>query len=287
MFAGDRLSLDGSVVQLLTRKLAVGLSVAAIFCSPAFGFAGVGFPLLAMNGFSLFWGALLPLRWYIQILFDQAVRGLPPIVSVEPLAVLGVLATALFALSWWRLSAISHSPPRRAPRPESAVEPPASAGIGVAMFAEIRRVLHDQSALGLIVLAPLLYGALYPQPYLGQLLRDLPIAVVDQDNTEVSRQFVQALNADEAISVAVRASTLAEAQAALARRQVFGIVEVPAGTEREILKGNRARIAAYVDSAYFLLYSRTSQGIADSAAAANEAIAAHGRAWTASWRTPR
>jgi ABC-2 type transport system permease protein len=55
----------------------------------------------------------------------------------------------------------------------------------------------------------------------------------------------------------VRAGSLAEAQAALATRQVFGIVEVPAGTEREILKGNQARIAAYVDSAYFLLYSRT------------------------------
>jgi ABC-2 type transport system permease protein len=266
----------GALFQLLIRKLAVGLSVTAVFCSPAFGFAGVGFPLLAMNGFSHFWGALLPLRWYIQILFDQAVRGLPPIVSVEPLVVLAVLAAVLFALSWWRLSAIAHTPPRRVPRPEPVPEAPASAGIGAAMFAEIRRVLHDQSALGLIVLAPLLYGALYPQPYLGQLLRDLPIAVVDQDNTEVSRQFVQALNSDEAISVAVRAGSLAEAQAALATRQVFGIVEVPAGTEREILKGNQARIAAYVDSAYFLLYSRTSQGISDSAAAANEAIAAHG-----------
>ena len=56
-------------------------------------------------------------------------------------------------------------------------------------------------------------------------------------------------------------STLAEAQAALARREVFGILDIPAGTEREVLEGRRARLPAYVDSAYFLLYNRTLQGI--------------------------
>ncbi|MFZ2109687.1 MAG: ABC transporter permease, partial [Roseiarcus sp.] len=46
----------GALFQLLVRKLAVGLSLTGIFCSPAFGFAGVGFPILAMNGFAKFWG---------------------------------------------------------------------------------------------------------------------------------------------------------------------------------------------------------------------------------------
>ena len=100
--------LIGALFQLLTRKLALGLSLTAILCSPAFGFAGVGFPLLAMNGFSHVWGSVLPLRWYIQILFDQAARGLPPSVSGQPFAVLGVLATMLFALSWWRLRSTVH-----------------------------------------------------------------------------------------------------------------------------------------------------------------------------------
>ena len=45
----------GALFQLLVRKLALGLSLTGIFCSPAFGFAGVGFPILAMNGFAQFW----------------------------------------------------------------------------------------------------------------------------------------------------------------------------------------------------------------------------------------
>jgi ABC-2 type transport system permease protein len=56
----------------------------------------------------------------------------------------------------------------------------------------------------------------YPQPYLGQLVRKIPIAVVDDDRTDLSRRFIQTLDADEAISVAVRAPALDVAQIALA-----------------------------------------------------------------------
>ena len=65
----------GCLMQLLARNMAVGLSLTGIIVSPAFGFAGVGFPVLAMQDFPRAWGAILPLRWYIQILFDQATRG--------------------------------------------------------------------------------------------------------------------------------------------------------------------------------------------------------------------
>ncbi len=43
-----------------------------------------------------------------------------------------------------------------------------------------------------------------------------------------------------------------------------------------MLKGNKARVAAYVDSAYFLLYNRTLQGISEASGAVNADIAARG-----------
>src|SRR5262249_40880163 len=66
-----------ALLQLLVRALALGLSLTAIITSPAFGFAGVGLPVLAMGGFARGWGSLLPLRWSLQILIDQAARGSP------------------------------------------------------------------------------------------------------------------------------------------------------------------------------------------------------------------
>lgn len=254
----------GALFQLLTRNLAAGLSLTSIVCSPAFGFAGVGFPVLAMNSFSQGWGSVLPLRWYIQVLFDQAARGVPVAASAWAFIALASLALFYFGLSWLRLRAIARAPD---PAPEDL---PAETGEGrkgvvSAFTAEYGRVLRDRGVFGLIVLGPIIYGLLYPQPYVGQLIRDIPIAVVDNDGGEISRTLIERLNAHEALEVSLRPMTLAEAQEAMARREVFGIVNIPAGTERDILKGNDARLPAFVDSAYFLLYNRTLQGILEAA----------------------
>ncbi|MER9563106.1 ABC transporter permease [Mesorhizobium sp. M0571] len=263
----------GALLQLLVRNLALGLSLTGIICSPAFGFAGVGFPVLAMNIFSRAWGAMLPLRWYIQILFDQAARGVPAGDSAEPFMMLGGLAVIYFSLAWLRLRSVA-----RHPRPKPIEAPqqdrPGRIGIVRAFIDEHRWIIRDRMAFGLIVMAPIVYGVFYPQPYLGQLIKDVPIAIVDDDSSDVSRTIIQAVNADEAVKVLLRPTTLAEAQAALARREVFGILGIPAGTERDILKGDQARLPAYVDSAYFLLYNRTLQGIQEGVGAVTADLAA-------------
>jgi ABC-2 type transport system permease protein len=263
----------GALFQLLVKNLATGLSLTGIVCSPAFGFAGVGFPVLAMGWFAQAWGAMLPVRWYIQILFDQAARGVPVRDSIMPFLILGGLAVGLFILAWFRLRHIAKSPVT-APEQAGDEAPVGRAGVVGTFAAEYGRVLRDRGAFGLIVLAPILYGAFYPQPYVTQLIRGIPIAVVDNDSSDISRTIVQALNADEAIKVAARPTTLAEAQAALGRREVFGIVGIPAGTEREILKGNKARLPAFVDSAYFLLYNRIFQGIVEATGTVTADLAA-------------
>jgi ABC-2 type transport system permease protein len=254
----------GALLQLLVRNLPLGLSLTGIIVSPAFGYAGVGFPTIGMAEFPRIWGACLPLRWYVQILFDQAARGSPVRASAEPFAILAVMAVGLLALCWLRLRATAGA---RLARERAAPPRPVGPGIGGSFVGEWRRVLGDRSVLGLFVIAPLLYGIYYPQPYLGQLLRDVPVAVVDQDRTALSRQLIQTLDAHEAVKVAVRADTLAGAQQALRERRAFAILEVPTNTEREVLKGNDARLPAYVDSTYFMLFNRTLQGIVEAAAA--------------------
>jgi ABC-2 type transport system permease protein len=263
----------GALLQLLARNLAFGLSLTGIICSPAFGFAGVGFPVLAMSIFARAWGAILPLRWYIQILFDQAARGVPVADSAQPFMMLGGLAVVYFGLTWLRLRSVARHPLRK-PVKAPGQDRPGRIGIVRAFTEEYGRVIRDRSAFSLIVLAPIIYGVFYPQPYLRQLIKDIPIAIVDDDSSDVSRTIIQAVNADEAVKVALRPTTLAEAQAALARREVFGILSIPAGTEREILKGDQARLPAYVDSAYFLLYNRTLQGIQEGVGAVRTDLAA-------------
>jgi ABC-2 type transport system permease protein len=253
----------GSLMQLLVRDLATGLGLTGLIVSPAFGYAGVGFPVLGMNAFAFAWGAILPLRWYMAVLLGQAARGLPLYDSARPFAALAALSVLYTLLAFLRLRAIAASTRRMPPEAEPATPAAAATrGVGAAFVTEWRRVLAIRGAFLLLVLGPLVYGLYYPQPYLNQILRKIPIAVVDNDLTELSRSIVQTLDASGAVSVVVQAETLAEARKALDRGEAFAVVGIPPDTERDVLKGHTAHIPIYADATYLFIFRSMASGIA-------------------------
>jgi ABC-2 type transport system permease protein len=255
----------GALLQLLVRDLTTGLGLTGLVVSPAFGYVGVGFPLLGMNAFALSWGAILPLRWYMAILLGQAARGLPIADSARPFTVLAALTALYSLLAIFRLRAVGPSMAAHTAAAEPAPVARAQAsthGIGGAFAAEWQRVLRTRSAFILVVLAPLIYGVYYPQPYLNQILRKIPIVVVDNDLSELSRNIVHTLDASGAVKVAARADTLADARALLDRGDAFAVVGIPPQTEHDLLKGTTVHLPVYADATYFFLFRTLSSGIA-------------------------
>jgi ABC-2 type transport system permease protein len=251
----------GALLQLLARDLATGLGLTGIVVSPAFGYAGVGFPVFGMNAFASMWGAMLPLRWYMAVLLGQAARGLPLSDSAPAFAALTALTVLYTLLAFLRLRSLAKSVVTALPEPQlPAIEAPR--GIGGAFAAEWRRVLALRGAFILLVLGPLLYGIYYPQPYLNQILRKIPIAVVDSDQSELSRRIVETLDASGAVSVAKRAATLAEARGALDRGEALAVVGIPPGTERDVLKGTTVHVPIYADATYLFIFRTSASGIA-------------------------
>src|SRR6516162_2156600 len=141
----------GALLQLLTFDLATGLGLAGIVVSPAFGYAGVGFPTLGMNAFAQAWGAILPVRWYMAVLLGQAARGLPLSDSARPFAALATLAVLYSLLAFLRLRAIARNMPRATPAPAPIAAATAPRGIGGAFAAEWQRVLAIPGAFILLV----------------------------------------------------------------------------------------------------------------------------------------
>ena len=252
----------GALMQLLVRDLATGLGLTGLIVSPAFGYAGVGFPTLGMNAFSQIWSAILPVRWYMAVLFGQAARGLPLAESARPFAVLAALATIYSLLAMFRLRSMATLGASAAPAPAPAFAEPAPVGIGGAFVSEWRRVFALRGAFILLVVAPVVYGIYYPQPYLNQILRKIPIAVVDNDLSELSRRIVETLDASGVISVVARADSLSQARAVLDRGEAFAVVGIPPETERDVLKGTKVHIPIYADATYLFIFRTMSNGIA-------------------------
>jgi ABC-2 type transport system permease protein len=267
----------GALLQLLVGDLATGLGLAGLIASPAFGYAGVGFPTVGMNTFAQAWSAILPLRWYMAVLLGQAARGLPVSDSAVPFAALAGLTVLFAGLALLRMASLTRKgwfdTAQPAERPETENAP---RGIGGAFKAEWRRVLETRSAFSLLFLAPLVYGIYYPQPYLNQILRKLPIAVVDNDLSDLSRRIVETLDASGALSVAVRTRTLAEARTAIDRGQAFAAVEIPPGTERDVLKGITAHIPIYADATYLFIFRSTASGVATAIGALTSDLVSRG-----------
>jgi ABC-2 type transport system permease protein len=265
----------GALLQLLVRDLATGLGLTGLVVSPAFGYAGVGFPVFGMNAFSSAWGAILPLRWYMAVLLGQAARGLPLSDSAPAFAALAALAVLYALLALLRLRSLAKSTlPAAAAPPLPAIDAPR--GVGGAFVAEWRRVLALRGAFILLVAAPLVYGIYYPQPYLNQILRKIPIAVVDNDQSEISRRIVETLDASDAVSVARRAATLAEARAAIDRGEALAAVGIPPGAERDLLKGDTVHIPIYADATYLFIYRTSGSGIATAISTLSNELAAGG-----------
>lgn len=91
------------LIVALTANLRFSLSISAVYAAPAFAFAGITFPVMAMPLSGKIWGGLLPISHYLTILMDQGMRGAPVSVSLTPLALMCGFAVIIPVLALPRL----------------------------------------------------------------------------------------------------------------------------------------------------------------------------------------
>jgi ABC-2 type transport system permease protein len=126
--------------------------------------------------------------------------------------------------------------------------------------AECRGIFLDPGAALILVGALALYAFFYPMPYLSQVLKHVPVIVVDQDQSDLSRKLVRLIDADELTHVAGEASSLPEAESLVRAGRAGGVILIPAEFDRKIRRGDQAYIAAYADASYFLVYRQVLTG---------------------------
>lgn len=129
-----------------------------------------------------------------------------------------------------------------------------------ATASEAGRVWRDPGALLVLAGAVVLYSFFYPIPYLPQVLREVPVAVVDHDGSGLSRQLTRLADAHPLLRVAERPATLPEARGQVAAGRVGGVLVIPRGFERTVRSGERARVGVFADASYFLVYRQVATG---------------------------
>ena len=122
------------------------------------------------------------------------------------------------------------------------------------MWRALREALTDQGQLMFLVIVPLFYPLLYSFIYTGEVVREVPVAVVDQSYTAASREFLRRLDATADVEIVARVADLAEAKSLVRSRDVYGVVVVPEPFASDIARGEQTHVEAYVDMSGMLYY---------------------------------
>ena len=78
----------------------------------------------------------------------------------------------------------------------------------------------------------------------GQPL-DMPIAVVDQDNTSTTRSLIRSLDAFQNTEVVAHYPTVSDARRAIQENRIYGFLYIPRGTTDQLLASRQPNISFY------------------------------------------
>jgi len=131
-----------------------------------------------------------------------------------------------------------------------------SADFTRAMRWEAKYIFRDRAVFFSFVIVAVLVSFLYTYLYSEETLQELPIGVVDEDNTSQSRQLLRMIDANSGVAIYSSYLNLSEAQKAFANEQIRGVVSIPNGFSRALQRGEQPSISVYADASYMLYYKQ-------------------------------
>lgn len=121
-------------------------------------------------------------------------------------------------------------------------------------YREIGNIFRDKGIMIFILFVPLAYPLLYSYVYTNEVVREVPVAVVDESHSELSRELLRKMDASPDMKIVAYCDNLSAAQEMIRRQKVYGIVRIPSDFTRELWKGNQAPIGLYCDMSSMLYY---------------------------------
>lgn len=119
---------------------------------------------------------------------------------------------------------------------------------------EFKLVLHDPGIILFITFLPLAYPIIYSLIYNPELVKEVPMVVVDNDRTPLSRELVRNLGACDQVFIKGYAANLPEAKRAMDSHECFAILEIPSGFASKIGRTETANAVMYADMSLLLRY---------------------------------
>jgi len=131
-----------------------------------------------------------------------------------------------------------------------------NSGLELAWFSlvdELKTIFKDNGAMLILFFAVFAYPLVYSIAYKNNVVRDIPVTIVDLDNSATSRQQVRMIDATKELSVSQEVGSIQEARQLFWDGDSKGVILIPEGFEKDLLKGFQTSVSVYCDASYFLI----------------------------------
>ena len=119
---------------------------------------------------------------------------------------------------------------------------------------ELKHVLRDEGVMLFCIVVPLAYPLLYSWVYNNEAIHEVPVVVVDQSKSQLSRQFIRMCDASPDVKVACYAVDLDDAKSIVSRQVAKGIYFIPEDFATKLNRLEQSTISVYCDMALMLTY---------------------------------
>lgn len=126
--------------------------------------------------------------------------------------------------------------------------------ITYAWVSELKTIVKDQGVLLFFVFLPLAYPLIYSWIYTNEVVREVPVVVVDDSHSALSREFIRKFDASPDVSVAYQCGSIAEAQDVIGHGKAYGILYFPADFQEKNGRMEQTHVSVYCDMSYMLTY---------------------------------
>ncbi len=114
-------------------------------------------------------------------------------------------------------------------------------------------ILRTRDLVAVAVISVLFYAFYYPAPYAHQVVERLPIVVVDENRSALSREILRNLGGAQEVEIVAAATDMAAARALVRQRAVEGVLFIPRDLDTALVEGRPGGgVALWLNGAYLL-----------------------------------
>ncbi len=131
-----------------------------------------------------------------------------------------------------------------------------------AMLDTFKSIFTDVGVLLLLIIAPVIYGFYYPLPYSNEVVRDVPVAIVDNAQDSLSRKIIRQVTVAPEINAQI-VSDEYQAKQLLLNNQVMALMIIPKDLYRNVIKQKATAINMLGNGNYILPSKYSQKAMAD------------------------